>query len=48
LSFARQHKPERKPVKLHELVDAAVGILQYQMRTSNIQVVTQFDRTCPK
>jgi len=48
LSFARQHKPERKPVKLHELMVAAVDILQYQMRTSNIQVVTEFDPCLPK
>ena len=48
LSFARQHKPERKLVNLHELVEGAIGILAYQMRTSNIQAVTKFDPHLPK
>jgi two-component system NtrC family sensor kinase len=48
LSFARQHKPERKAVKVHELVEATIGILQYQMRTNNIQVNTNFDPHLPK
>jgi len=48
LSFARQHKPERKPVKLHEVVESSVAILQYQLRTSNIQVVTRFDPNLPR
>jgi two-component system, NtrC family, sensor kinase len=48
LSFARQHKPERKLVNLHELVDSAVSILQYQMRTSNIQIETNFNKALPQ
>ncbi|MDB6032477.1 MAG: hypothetical protein JWM16_2815 [Verrucomicrobiales bacterium] len=48
LSFARQHKPERKLVDLHELVDSAVSILQYQMRTSNIEIETKFDKALPQ
>jgi two-component system, NtrC family, sensor kinase len=48
LSFARQHKPERKAVKLHEVAEASVAILQYQLRTNNIQVITHFDPQLPK
>jgi two-component system NtrC family sensor kinase len=48
LSFARQHKPERKLVSVHDLVEAALEILAYQMRTSNIKVVTRFDPSAPK
>lgn len=48
LSFARQHKPERKLVQIHELVESAINILQYQMRTSNIEVVTNFNPGVPK
>lgn len=48
LSFARQHKPERKLVSVQGLVEAALEILAYQMRTSNIKVTTQFDATLPK
>src|SRR5438477_12585911 len=48
LSFARQHKPERKPVKIRELLEATIGILQYHLRTSNIEVITKFDPDLPK
>jgi len=48
LSFARQHKPERKPVRVRELIEATLGILQYQLRTNNIQVLTEFDPTLPR
>lgn len=48
LSFARQHKPERKLVKLHDLIEATIEILAYQLRTSNIQVTTRFDPNLPK
>ena len=48
LSFARQHKPERKLVNVQDLVDAALEILAYQLRTSNIKVITRFDPALPK
>ena len=47
LSFARRHAPERKVVCLNEIVESAVEILQYQMRTSNIEVQTQLDPRLP-
>ena len=47
LSFARQHKPERKLVNVQELVEAALEILAYQMRTSNIKVTTRFAAKVP-
>jgi signal transduction histidine kinase len=48
LSFARRHKPERKLSNINELVEGAVEILQYQMRTSNIEVVSRLDPHLPK
>ncbi|HUR44651.1 MAG TPA: ATP-binding protein [Candidatus Saccharimonadales bacterium] len=48
LSFARQHKPERKLVCIQELVQSAINILQYQMRTSNIEVSTDFAPDLPQ
>jgi len=48
LSFARRHQPERKLSSLNELVEDTVEILQYQMRTSNIEVVTDLDSNLPK
>lgn len=48
LSFARRHKPERKLSNINELVEGAAEILQYQMRTSNIEVVMRLDPHLPK
>jgi two-component system NtrC family sensor kinase len=47
LSFARRHAPERKVVCLNEIVESAVEILQYQMRTSNIEMQTRLDPRLP-
>jgi two-component system NtrC family sensor kinase len=43
LSFARRHPPERKLSNVNHLVEAAVEFLHYQLRTSNIEVVTNLD-----
>jgi two-component system NtrC family sensor kinase len=48
LKFARQHKPERKPVKIEELIEATIEILRYQMRTSNIEVATDYEADLPR
>ena len=47
LSFARRHAPERKVLCVNEIVESAVEILQYQMRTSNIEVITELDPRLP-
>jgi two-component system NtrC family sensor kinase len=47
LSFARRHAPERKVLCVNEVLESAVEILQYQMRTSNIEVKTHLDRQLP-
>lgn len=48
LSFARHHKPERKAVCVNGLIEAALEILNYQLRTSNIEVTTQLDPQLPQ
>jgi signal transduction histidine kinase len=48
LSFARRHAPERKLSSINELVESAVEFLQYQLRTSNIEVITRLDPHLPK
>jgi len=48
LSFARRHQPERKLTSLNELAEGAIEILQYQMRTSNIEVITRLDPDLPQ
>ena len=47
LSFSRRHKPERNPAHLNQLIEEAVDILGYQLRTSNIEVITQLDPQLP-
>jgi len=48
LSFSRRHQPERKLVCVNGLVEAALEILQYQLRTSNIEVTTRLDPRLPQ
>jgi two-component system NtrC family sensor kinase len=47
LSFARKHQPERKPANINELIGNAVEFLQYQLRTSNIEVETNLEPKLP-
>ncbi|MFM2082440.1 MAG: hypothetical protein RL380_1131 [Verrucomicrobiota bacterium] len=47
LSFARRHQPERKPANLNELIEASLDILQYQLRTSNIELQLRLDPRLP-
>jgi signal transduction histidine kinase len=48
LSFARRHQPERKYSRINELVEGAIDFLHYQLKTSNIQIETEFDPELPK
>jgi two-component system NtrC family sensor kinase len=47
LSFARRRAPESKPACLNGLIEAALEILHYQLRTSNIEVITRLDPQLP-
>ena len=47
LSFARRHQPERKPMSVNTMVEAVLDMLNYQLRTSNIEVVTQLSPSLP-
>jgi len=38
LSFARQHKPERIPVKMNQTVEETLALRDYDLRMSNIRV----------
>jgi two-component system, NtrC family, sensor kinase len=48
LSFARRSAPERKAVCLNGLIEASIEILQYQLRTSNIEVQPRLDPQLPQ
>lgn len=47
LSFARLHPPERRVANVNTLIEGAVEFMQYQLRTSNIEIVTRFDPRLP-
>lgn len=48
LSFARQHPPERKLVVINKLIEAAVEILSYELRTGNVEVVMDLIPDMPR
>jgi len=48
LGFARRSAPERKAVCLNSLVEAAVEILAYQLRTSNVEAVVNLAPNLPQ
>lgn len=47
LSFARQRPPERKPVKLNEILESTLNFMSYDLRTSNINIVREYDPDLP-
>jgi two-component system NtrC family sensor kinase len=47
LSFARKHQPERKVLNVNGVVESAIEIVAYQLRTSNIEVTTDLDANLP-
>ena len=47
LGFSRQHEPERKLVNLHEVADAVIEIVAYDMRVNNVALVREYAATLP-
>jgi two-component system, NtrC family, sensor kinase len=47
LGFARRSTPERKAVCVNQLAEAAVEILFYQLRTSNVEAILELDPDLP-
>jgi PAS domain S-box-containing protein len=47
LVFARQKEPEREPVSLNGVAGSALDLRGYELRVSNIQVVTELDDGLP-
>lgn len=48
LSLARRRAPERKPVCVNQLIEAALEILRYQFRRNNIEVIARLDPALPQ
>jgi PAS domain S-box-containing protein len=47
LSFARQHKPERTPVQLNQIIEDTLVLREYDMKLNNIEIHREFDPDLP-
>jgi signal transduction histidine kinase len=47
LGFARQHAPERKLIEISKTIEVVLEIMAYDLRTSNIEVVRDFQKDLP-
>lgn len=47
LSFARQHKPERHVADLNRVIDDALLLREYDLRTGNVNIVRQPEENLP-
>jgi PAS domain S-box-containing protein len=47
LTFARQQKPERSMTDINDLLTTTLALRSYELETSNIKVVNQFDPDLP-
>jgi signal transduction histidine kinase/CheY-like chemotaxis protein len=47
LGFARQHPVERKPVQINSILQSTMELVSYELRTHNIQAVTQYAPDLP-
>jgi PAS domain S-box-containing protein len=48
LSFARQHKPERRPVQLNEVLEDTISLRDYDWRRFSIEIHRQLDVRLPR
>jgi two-component system NtrC family sensor kinase len=47
LSFARQQKPERLPVRINQVVEDTIALREYDLRVNNIQIHSELDSNLP-
>jgi two-component system NtrC family sensor kinase len=48
LSFARQHKPERLPVQVNQILEDTLSLREYDLRANNITVHRELDEDLPE
>ena len=48
LSFARQHKPERLPVQLNQILEDTLALREYDLRANNVLVHREFAEDLPQ
>lgn len=47
LSFARQHKPERVPAQINQIIEDTLALREYDLRANNIQVHLELQPDLP-
>ncbi len=47
LRFSRVHRPEKKVIRVNDTIDEVVELMAYDLRTSNIEVVKDFEAVLP-
>ncbi len=47
LAFARQRRPQREPLSFNQVVQSVLALMDYQLRTSGVNVSSQLDRELP-
>jgi two-component system NtrC family sensor kinase len=47
LSFARQHKPERVPVQINQVIEDTLALREYDLRANNIRVHLGLEKDLP-
>lgn len=47
LSFARQHKPERVPAQINQIIEDTLALREYDLRANNIRVHLGLDKDLP-
>jgi len=47
LSFARQHKPERSPIQVNQILEDTLSLREYDMKLNNIRVHRELDPKLP-
>jgi PAS domain S-box-containing protein len=48
LSFARQHKPERVPVQVNQILEDTLALREYDLRVNDIRIHRQFAENLPQ
>jgi two-component system NtrC family sensor kinase len=48
LTFARHHKPEKRPVDVNRLLEETLALQEYEMRVHNIQIRKELDSRLPQ
>ncbi len=47
LMFSRQHKPERSPAAIHDVIESTLALRAYELRVNNIEIYREYASSVP-